>query len=423
MASIKVPPDGVDDPEMSESTQERTFRDLAHPDADAEVVIHHLLGAVRRHLDLEVAFIGEFVGDRRVFRYVDTEPHAEVIAVGDADPLDESYCHYVASGRVPTFLPDPGAHPVTAAMPATQQLPVGTHLSVPIRFSDGRIFGTFCCFSFSVHNELRQEHLKAVELVADLAGAYLEAVEEARAAHRARLELITGVLNDPDAMTLVFQPLWDLEAMEVVGLEALARFPRHDRGPAWFFAEAAKVGLGPELEMVAVRRALRALEQIPEPIRLNVNVAAETLCSEEFFAAVADVPADRLVVEVTEHAAIEDYADLKAASARLGDRGIWLAIDDVGMGFSGLNRILESDPEELKLDAAVIRDVDTNTVKQALVEAFCGFARRAQFQIIAEGIETEHELGMLRSLGVTLGQGYHLARPGPLEDVLPKPDE
>lgn len=171
--------------------------------------------------------------------------------------------------------------------------------------------------------------------------------------------------------------------------------------------------------MHAVRLAMTALDDIPEPIRLNINVSPDTLCSEEFLDLMSSVPRDRLVViEVTEHAVIEDYTQVRLASARLTELGIWLAIDDVGMGFSGLNRILESTPEELKLDRVVVRDVDSSPVKQALVEAFCTFGRRMVFGVVAEGIETEAELSTLQALGATTGQGYHLGRPDRLDAVL-----
>jgi EAL domain-containing protein (putative c-di-GMP-specific phosphodiesterase class I) len=382
-----------------------------------EMAIQRILRGIREHLQLDVAFVGEVVGGQRVFRFVDSTVN-DVISVGGWDPEEETYCHYVLEGRLPGCLPAPMEHPLAASLPVTTQLPVGSHLSVPIRFSDGRIFGTFCCFALEVRPSVSHGDLRAMELMADLVGEYLESLDAAEREHGHRRRQVESVLEDPAAMEMAFQPLFDLDTMNVVGLEALARFPGHEQGPAWFFSEAAAVGLGVELEMRAVQAAISDLPHIPAPIQLNVNVSPDTLYNQDFFEAVAGVPPDRLVIEVTEHAAIDDYAELKTASARLTDQGIWLAIDDVGMGFSGLNRILESSPEELKLDAAVIRQVEVNPVKQALVEAFCSFGSRAGFNIVAEGIETASELDSLRALGVKIGQGYHLARPGDLGSSL-----
>lgn len=389
------------------------------PQLNSDGLIERILRAVREHLDLDVAFVGEVVGGERVFRYVDSKPGAEVVAVGDSDPLEEGYCDHVLAGRLPEFLRDPSRHPLAASLPATTELPVGSHLSVPIRFSDGRVYGTFCCFAFDVQPSLEPHDLSSLRMAAELAAEYLEAIDAVQAEQRQRRQTINEVIEDPDAVALVFQPLQDLETMEIVALEALARFPGHEHGPGWFFPEASDVGLGVELEMRAVRMALGALDHIPEPLRLNVNVSPTTLCSPDFFDAIARVPPDRLVVEVTEHAAIDDYGELQTASARLAAAGTWLAIDDVGMGFSGLNRILESSPRELKLDAAVIRDVHASLVKQALIESFCSFGERAGLKIVAEGIESAAELDALRALGIKLGQGYHLGRPQPLESIIP----
>lgn len=395
----------------------RPEADPHHP-SRSPVVVQRLLEAIRKHLDLDVAFIGQFVDGERVFRYVDADPGASQISVFDSDPIEETYCGNVVAGRLPGLLPDSMAHPVSADLPITSALSIGSYLSVPIRFSDGRVYGTFCCFSHEAKLSLDAKDLRSLEMMADVASEHLEELDASEVAQRHRREVISSILDTPKAMTMAFQPLRELVTMEIVGLEALARFPAHDEGPEWFFREAADAGLGHELEMLAVRTALTAFDDIPPPIKLNINVSAETLTSEEFFETVSGVDRDRLVIEVTEHAAVEDYTNMRLASERLTELGIWLAIDDVGMGFSGLNRILESAPEQLKLDRVVVREVDTNLTKQAMIDAFRSFGERAGFVIVAEGIETEAELLMLRSLGVELGQGYHLGRPGPLDVIL-----
>lgn len=370
---------------------------------------------------MDVAFIGEVIDGQRVFRHVDSKPGVDVVEVGLADPVEESYCSYVLTGALPELLVDPSLHPVSADLPVTEALPVGSHVSVPIQFSDGRVYGTFCCFAFDVREHLNTDHLSAVRMIAELAGEYIEAIDQAQLAQRERRELIESVLADPNAMHMVFQPLRDLDSMQIVGMEALARFPGHDHGPMWFFSEAFNHGLGIQLELRAVSLALDAMAQLPPPMRLNVNVSPETLCDPSFLDTLVGVPTNRLMVEVTEHAVIDDYTEVKKAAAKLGELGVLLAIDDVGMGFSGLNRILESSPQELKLDAAVIRGVHANPVKQALILAFCNFGARARFDVVAEGIENADELQSLRALGVKLGQGYHLGSPGPLGVVLATP--
>lgn len=395
---------------------ERPRRPDEHPVASGEA-IERLLHGVRDHLGLDVAFVGEVVGGQRVFRYVNSKTETP-IAVGDAAPVEETFCHAILAGDVPPVVRDPAEYPAVAGLEVVQELSIGSYLGVPIEFKDGRIYGTLCAFAHGIREDVSAEGVRLLRLVADLAAGYLEDIDAVETKRRLRQEGIEAVLADPDGMTLVYQPLRDLSTMQLVGVEALARFRQYEHGPARFFTEAAQAGLGAAAEMRAVRLAIDSLHQIPEPIRLNVNVAAETLCTDEFFDALAHVPPDRMVVEVTEHSTIEDYGQMKSASERLSRAGVWLAVDDVGMGFSGLNRILEVQPEELKLDASVIRNVDTNPVKQALVSAFCSFGARTEVGIVAEGIETDTELTALRVLGTKIGQGYHLGRPGQLDDVL-----
>lgn len=389
-------------------------------DARAHALVQRLLRAVRKHLELDVAFIGAVDGDRRRIEFVDCRPGSDrAVTAGTSDPLDETYCGHILAGRLPQLLIDPKAHPVSATMRATAELPVGSHVGVPIERPDGSTYGTLCCFAHDVHPSLDRTAIGALSMIAEIAADHLETLEREDLQQRERRTKITRILDDPAALSLLYQPVVSIETLQVVALEALSRFRGHGTSPAVLYEEATSCGLGVELEMIAIRAALADLERIPAPIRLNVNVSPETLYTCDLREALSSVPPDRLVVEVTEHAVIEDYTQMRAASRWLGDHGIWLAIDDVGMGFSGLNRILETEPEELKLDAAVIRDIESNPVKQALVEMFCTFGRRAGFGIIAEGIETDAEYETLRELGAPTGQGYHLWRPSSLEDLLP----
>jgi GAF domain-containing protein len=104
------------------------------------------LRSVRVHLGMDVAFISEFDDGRRIFQYVDSAPSKQFIQAGCSNPLDESYCQRVIDGRIPNIIQDAAHVPAAAELPVTQALPVGAHISVPIILSDGRIYGTFCCF-------------------------------------------------------------------------------------------------------------------------------------------------------------------------------------------------------------------------------------------------------------------------------------
>lgn len=216
-------------------------------------------------------------------------------------------------------------------------------------------------------------------------------------------------------LQMVFQPIFDLQRRRAVSFEALARFELEPRRPpnAWF-DEAAQVGLGAQLELEAARRAVAQLDNLPPHTCLSVNASPRVAQCVEFLELVVGSNPQRVIVELTEHERIDDYdafaqdiADLRAAGARV-------AVDDAGAGFASLQYILRVDPDIIKLDLEITRDIDTDERRQALAVALISFAQKLGTEIVAEGIETEAELQTLRSLGVTHGQGYHLGRPAPL---------
>lgn len=239
--------------------------------------------------------------------------------------------------------------------------------------------------------------------------------EEAAAERRRTLtERISRVVADR-AITMAFQPIADLRDGRVVGVEALSRFSTEPvRGPDVWFAEAHEVGLGSELEMTAVRLALDALEQVPPGVFVSVNLSPENLAGGGFEAALDGHPGERIVVELTEHEHVEDYDALKAVIERMRRRGVRLAVDDAGAGFASLQHILRLEPDIIKLDLALTRDIDSDAVRRALASSLVTFAHEVGAEIVAEGIETPGEQSTLSALGIELGQGYHLARPGPL---------
>lgn len=213
-------------------------------------------------------------------------------------------------------------------------------------------------------------------------------------------------------MGIVYQPIVDIRRGTIVGVEALARFA--DRTPDAWFADAWSVGLGLELEIEAIRRALVGLDDLPPRVFMSVNAAPETIMSHELENLLASVPGDRIVVEITEHDAVTDYAELNVAIARLRARGVQLAIDDVGAGFSSFQHVLRLRPDKIKLDRSLTNHVDENPVLAALAAAMVTFAGSLGARICAEGIETVGQLVSLQKLGIPFGQGYFLAKPGPL---------
>ncbi|MEP6973607.1 MAG: EAL domain-containing protein [Actinomycetota bacterium] len=215
-------------------------------------------------------------------------------------------------------------------------------------------------------------------------------------------------------VTMVYQPIVNLRNREVVGLEALARFHSLPlRPPNEWFAEAVQLELGVQLELMAIRNAMAGLPQIPPDAYLSVNCSPRAVMSPEL-AALLSGHATRMVVEITEHEAIEDYPLLAATLGELRGRGIRVAIDDAGAGFASLRHTLLLRPDIVKVDNSLTRAIDGDRAKRALTSALVSFGEEMGMAIVAEGIETREELDTLVSLGVPFGQGFYLAEPGPL---------
>ena len=240
------------------------------------------------------------------------------------------------------------------------------------------------------------------------------AEEQRHAVLREQLARVRGAIEGT-AMAMVFQPIVHLGGHTVRGLEALSRFNGRPRRLAQrWFADAEAVGLRIQLELRAIAQAVSRLERLPAHLFLSVNASPATLQTDEFATLVGDVDGGRLLVEVTEHAAVDDYDQLKKAIVRLRGSGLRLAIDDAGAGFSSLSHIVRLVPEFIKLDLFLTRDIDTDPVKRSLCAAMVGFASDIGASLIAEGVETEAELRTIEALGIHYGQGFLLGQPAPL---------
>lgn len=223
----------------------------------------------------------------------------------------------------------------------------------------------------------------------------------------------------------VFQPIVDLHTGETRGVEALTRFSGSPpRPPNVWFDEADEVGQRIPLELATARAAVRTLQSMRRPLFMTVNISPETALSGRLDTALRGVDLSRVVLEITEHSPVTDYPRLAAALAPLRRRGAQLAVDDAGGGYASFSHILNLSPEFIKLDIGLIRAIDSDVRRQALGRALCGFASELGVSVIAEGVETAGELGVVRGIGAPLAQGFHLGRPMPLDaqpDLLVRP--
>lgn len=373
--------------------------------------VDRILDAVRLHLGMDIAFASRIADGRRQFTHISADGPVPA-SPGDSEPLEETFCHRILEGRLPELIHDASLLEEAADIPITRALPVGSHLNVPLRMKDGSLYGTFCCLSRTPDLSLTERDLSTLRAFAALAAGQIEQeLDDEREREQSRARIVAAIAQD--RLTIHYQPIHGLADGRPVGVECLARFPDcASRSPSDWFDEAAAAGLGVELEMLAVREALRGLPYIPADLYVAVNVSPATVLAGGLEALLADAPPGRLVLEVTEHSKVADYIGLRDALNALRTRAR-IAIDDVGAGYSGLRHILDLRPDILKLDMSLTRDIDSDGARRALALAMVAFAKGIDSKIVAEGVETESEMRTLRDLGVGHAQGYHFSRPMP----------
>lgn len=218
----------------------------------------------------------------------------------------------------------------------------------------------------------------------------------------------------------VFQPIVNLQTGDVAGYEALSRIDRHDTTLmiSDLFVIAEQVGCVWKLEKLCRNKALKAAANKPEHAKLFLNVDGNIIQDKSFIqgftnrkAAKAGVPSCDIVFEITERSDIENYQILQQIMKHYADQGYEIALDDVGAGYSGLNRVVNTSPNYLKVDIELVRDIQKHKKKEIMMEFLLHYCNETGAILIAEGIETEAELECLCRLGVRYGQGYFLGRP------------
>jgi len=222
---------------------------------------------------------------------------------------------------------------------------------------------------------------------------------------------------DTDTPWLAYQPIVDLSNGDTYAVEALSRFDLPpDRPPDEWFDEAHRCGRGVELEMRSILRAMADLDALPQHVALAVNASPVTLADRRFTAALEAVDVRRLIVEITEREAVDDYIVLKSAVDDLRERGMRISIDDAGAGHAGLRHLVGIVPDIIKLDISLTHRTD-DAVVLALVRALTAFARSVGAVVVGEGVETDEQRRRLIEAGVELGQGFRLGRPQRVSDL------
>jgi EAL domain-containing protein (putative c-di-GMP-specific phosphodiesterase class I) len=253
---------------------------------------------------------------------------------------------------------------------------------------------------------------------------------EMHAAAERRLALLAE-LGRPDLydeLVLHYQPTFDLASGAVEGVEALLRWQHPQHGllaPGLFVAAAeesgAIVGIGRWVLREACREAASWSEHGSATPVVAVNVSARQLREEGFLADVSGaliasgLPASALRLELTESVLLEATDATRRNLAALPELGVALAIDDFGADHSWIGMLKELAPDVLKIDRSFVADAGERD--QALFRGVLAFARELGLKVVAEGIETGEQLAAVRRLRCDAGQGFHLAKPMPAEEL------
>jgi EAL domain-containing protein (putative c-di-GMP-specific phosphodiesterase class I) len=235
-----------------------------------------------------------------------------------------------------------------------------------------------------------------------------------------RAEGLNAVIQAQQVVTL-YQPILHLEDQSVLGHEVFTRGAPGSpfQEPEQLFALAQRTGRIVDFERLCRRRALASAHRhLREGAKLFLNTAAHTLTDPEVagpgFVQSVDAQGlahENVVLEIAERLTFEEREPPREALSELKRLGFQIAIDDMGAGYSSLQAIVELEPDYLKFDVALVRNIDRSLIKRSLLETLVELAHKIGAKVIAEGIEAEAELQTLRELGVRLGQGRHLAPP------------
>lgn len=223
-------------------------------------------------------------------------------------------------------------------------------------------------------------------------------------------EQVVSILENAD-LEIVYQPAIWLDQPRIAFFEALARFPSHSgETPALWFETAATMGLGPQFELLALRCACRGLETLPQGVAVSINLSPSTILSSIFSKQIASAPLERIILEITENQPVSSYSALIGALKPFRDLGMRVTIDDAGAGHASCH-VLEIQPDIIKLDASICRDIHQDRMRQSLAMALIDFARKTGSDLVAEGVESVDELASLRALGMSIVQGHVVSRP------------
>ncbi len=323
----------------------------------------------------------------------------------------------VRSDKFLVFLGGPARTPFDAASLQAHVLRLRERLQerlageapVPIKFHDG-------------HALLRRDPMLRTErLIHRALDEAMLMSRRRRSSEEDRRALGLDALIESGEVSTFYQPIVDLTTLQVLGHEVFSRGPAG--GPfedaEGLFALAERTGRLVDFERLCRSRALlSAHRHLPKGRKLFLNTSARALTDNDvagsgFVRLVENegLAHDDVVLEINERVAFEGRTDYGAVLRELKRGGFRIAIDDMGAGYSSLHSVVEMEPDYMKFDVSLVRNIDRSLIKRSLLETLVELAAKIRAEVIAEGIEAESELTAVRDLGVRLGQGRYLAAP------------
>jgi diguanylate cyclase (GGDEF)-like protein len=361
----------------------------------------------RKHLALDAVFISELTDAGEVCRAVAGDGDAFGIAASDEATGAIDVCRALCAAEIPQLAGDAKADERLHALQAQLPTACGAFIAVPLRLGDGRLYGALWGLSRAPRPDLEGGDTRFLttlgEAIADELGKRREE-QELRAA-------ISDLIETED-LNVAFQPIIDLQSQRCIGVEALARFPPPFQRPDHTLAIAQRFGLRLELERQVIREAWKILTALGREQFLALNVSPDALIELARRANLRDdLPLSQLVVEVTEHAVVDDYSLLLERLAPLRARGMRIAVDDAGAGYASLRHVLEMRPDFIKIDRSLIDGIAHDRAQRVAASAFQSVALDLRARVVAEGVERQDDLKVVRELGMDAAQGFLLGRP------------
>jgi len=289
---------------MSDEIKQHLFEQQNNGSVDEKLL--RLLSLVRKHLKMDVAFISEFTQTDRVFKVVDNHTDNHCVSVGNSDPICETYCKKISDNDLEPIIPNTHKHPITKAMPVTKKLNIGAYIGVPIVLASGKTYGTFCCYKTTFDDNLNDRDLAFLKLISELATELIEQRSQSDTISNETKILIENIIKT-NAITIYFQPIFNLATNQLSGYESLSRFfTQPYKTPDVWFKDADDLGLGEALEILAIQNTLHCMDELAPHAYVTINTSPAHILSGSINNVLQNVDCTRIILEVTEHSPILD---------------------------------------------------------------------------------------------------------------------